>query len=252
MNVIDYILIIIVFLYTVSGIAKGLRKQLYSLLSMLLGVIVGYLFYKRTMNVFSFFVVFIIAKLVFSIIFYGLDKFYFRSRKELPKVSAAQRLGGGLIGGFKGVVTAVVLLLCLHIAVSFLGSSNSAFVEYIDGSFFYRFFMDSPMLPNVSVANNLYYAGKLLNEHSKRDSFVNDDVMQRLQNNSSFQSVLQDKDLLEHLQQKDYTAVLSDPKFHNLLKDKEFLHLISALDFEKIYNTKGRQKPEGKDLKDTR
>lgn len=237
MNIIDYILIGIVFLYALIGFASGMLRQVCGLLCIILSLFAGYLFYKKTGYLLLLPVSIIAAAIICNIVMYicVIKRVRPGSRKEKPKISLSSRIGGVLIGGFKGTALALMVLICSYLFMGIFIRASPAISGQLEGSFFYSYLEQRNLLPGIRVAKNVYFASKLLSENLTVDLPENDEIIRKLKKNPSYRAVLKDRELQQSIQNKDYKRVLSDPEFLKLLKDKDFLNQIYSIDYEDIY-----------------
>lgn len=244
MNIIDYILIGIVFVCALIGFATGMLRQLCGLFRIIFSLFVGYLFYKKTGNLLLLPVVVIATGIIFSVIVYIIRKVHRGWQKEKPKTSLFSRVGGGLTGGFKGMALACIALICMYLFTGVFIGINPAISEYVENSYFHSCLKQRNLLPATGVLRNIYFAGKLLNEDLIVELSENSEIISRLRKNPSIRAILKDEKLQQSIQNKDYKELFSNPKFLKLFKDKDFLNQIYSIDYEDIYNKQklGREK----------
>ena len=235
MNVVDYILIGVVSFYTLFGFIMGLMEQLLGLLGVMFSLLAGYLFYQKTGNFFLSPIVVIIVGIIFKIIVSLIKKMCSESKSEKSGISFTSRIGGGLIGAFKGAVSVFIALLCISLFLGIFNREGTAISEKIEGSFFYSYVNENNSFSNIEVIRNIYFAGKLLKENHTIVLQENDEVVRKLKENPSFNAIVNDPALRESIQNKDYKKVLSNANFRKLLNDKDFLKQICNIDYEAIY-----------------
>ncbi len=236
MNIIDYILTGIVFLYALFGFAIGIIKQLFGLLSIAFSLLAGALFYIKTGNFLLLPVVIIAAGITFKVAIYVIKKMCFDPESEKPKISLPSRIGGGLIGGFKGAVFVFIILLCLNLSMGFSGPRSTAIYKRIKRSFFYSCISENNLLLNIKITRNIHFASKLLKENQTIILPDDDEGIRKLKENPLFKAVANDKDLQESIQNKDYKKILFNSNVRKLLNDKDFIKQMCAIDYEAIYN----------------
>ncbi len=235
MNIIDYIFVGAVFFFAVVGFAAGVLRQFLGVLGVIVSLFVGYLFYKNTGNLLFVTVVIVAAGVIFKIIVYAIRKIYFILRKEKEKISFCSRMGGLLIGGFKGAVYVFIVLVCVYLFEGIVRTANPGIAGHFEDSLFYSYFKQSNLLSNVGPLRKIHFACKLISKKSVGNLLANDAAIYKLRQNPSVKAVLEDKELQQDMQNKDYRRILSNSKFIELLRDKEFLNLISSVDYEDIY-----------------
>lgn len=236
MNLIDYISLGIVFLSALFGFAVGMIRQLLGLLGIAFSLIIGVLFYRKTGNLLLLPVVIITAGIIFKVIIHVIKKMCSDPGSEKPKISLPSRIGGGLIGSFKGAVLVFITLLCINLFMGISGRENTAISKRIAGSFFYSCVNENNLLLDIKVTRNIYFASKLVKENQTIVLPENDEGIRKLKENPSFKAIANDNDLQESIQNKDYRKVLSNPNIRKLLNDKELLKQIYSIDYEAIYN----------------
>ena len=244
MNIIDYMLIGIVFLYALMGFASGTLAQLCSLANIILSLLAGYLFYAKTGNLFLVPIIIFAVAVVIKIIIYNIRKVFFKPEEGKKELSFSSRTGGASIASLKGIVAAYILLICIYLSSGILAKFSPAIEEHLQNSLFYSRVKEHELLPRKRTAKNIYFAGKLVGENLMEKLSGNEEIIRKLEENPSFDAVLKDEKLQEDIQKKDYRKIVSHPKFLNLLKDKDFLDQIQSIDFEDIYKQETGQRSE--------
>ena len=236
MNIIDYILLGIVILYALLGLATGTLSQILSLITLAISVIAGYLYYEKYGNLLLLPVVLIVTAIVSKIFIHILRKILLSRPHDKGSISFPSRLLGSLISGFKGIIFALIILSSLHLFGGFWKKINPYLDEYLLKSFFYQKFKSAMEFTGSEVATKVHYANKILNEEVKQPSPEVEEVLSELKENPSFSALLEDKQLMNDIQNKQYKKVLTNPKFLSLLKDKDFVQKLYSIDFEELYN----------------
>ena len=240
MNIIDYVLIGIVFLYALIGFATGTLAQFCGLLGILVSLSAGYLFYKNTGNLFILPLVFIAASIIFKIVLYIIKKIYFSFQGKKPVISKPSRIFGSVIGLSKGTAFSFVILVFAYALSGLVAKISPKTEGYLDKSFFYSYIKQNDLLPGLKMVKNIHFANKLLTENANLRSPETVEIIRNLQENPSFKTLLSDNQLQESLKNKNYKELLSNPKFQELLKDRELLKQIYSIDYESIYNKQTR------------
>ena len=235
MNIIDCILVGAVFLFALVGFAAGMLKQFLGILGIIVSLFAGYLFYKNTGNLLLVAVVIAVAGLIFKIAIYVIKKIYFNLRKEKERISLYSRMGGMLIGGFKGAAYVFIVLICIYSFEGIVGAASPDIARYFEDSFFYSYLKQGNLLSGAPLLKKIHFASKLISKKAAGNLLENDAAIYKLRQNPSVKAVLEDKELQQSMQNKDYGRILSNPKFIELLRDKEFLNQIASVDYENIY-----------------
>ena len=129
MNSLDISILLVISFFIVYSLFRGLVREVFSLLSLVLGLVLGARFYQwaggrvsrwvdnETMaNLIGFLVIFILAVIVIILLGNLTKKFV-----KAAKLSVEDRILGGVFGLLKGVVVVVCVFLAL---VSFLPSGH--------------------------------------------------------------------------------------------------------------------------------
>ena len=141
MNILDIILIILLFLFFLTGFWRGLIKSLGIFVGLIIGVFIAGVFYTdlanwiaqylpwsgKVLNVIAYIVIFIVTAKLVDIIFYLLDK-TFKFFAIIPFLKTINRLAGGVFGLLQGVVF-VGLALFIYSKYAFWGVLDNQIIE---------------------------------------------------------------------------------------------------------------------------
>jgi uncharacterized membrane protein required for colicin V production len=135
MNYLDVIFIIIVLFFTFNGLRKGLVKVVGGILGIFVGIYFAGLFYLQfsewfqgitqifgstESNIIGFIVVFIVVNRIFALIIFLLDKIV-----SIPIINSINKLLGGILGFFQGVLIIVLIVTIFTNLGSFVGADNA-------------------------------------------------------------------------------------------------------------------------------
>ncbi len=229
MNVIDYLLIGIICVFTLVGFLTGILGQILDIVGMGLSLYGGYLFYLKGGSLFYVPLVIIAIAIIFKIIIKVVKSVYFTSPSDSPRISLLSRMGGGVVGALKGVIFSLFIFIGIYF-FSFTLLDKSTYLSIsLRESFYYSFIKENNLLPGIGIIETADDANIILDTYSKNKLSLAKETLEELRDNPSFQEILKDKRLLESIRNRDYKALLSNPKFLNLLKDQDFLNKLSEI-----------------------
>jgi len=156
------------------------------------------------------------------------------SSDEEPSIP--EKLLGGLIGGFEGIIVAWILLLAL------CAMPNSKMANYYP-EFFSQFTgpidkMLAPVLPEQ--ANNAVYMMKSAQKIAKNfdpekvDRVALQEIFTPLVEMPEIMAIQQDESLRELVEKKDFRALLNHPTLRNLLESKEVQEKLKNMDWKRL------------------
>lgn len=221
MNNLDAVLIAAVALSSIIGYSKGFVKEAFGIASLAISALAAYIYFKSGGSPLFLFQVFILVNIGLHLAFWAVKK---SLKRGDAKLSLSCRIGGGVIGFFKGAVSVLITLAALRFFGAMITTAVGDINKYTQASTLYR----------ISRVFN-WPPVKEINELSRENQgqfTLPPEAVAALIKNDSVRAVVEDEKLKEHIRQKDYRKILSNPKFLNLLNDKEFLKQATALGLE--------------------
>ena len=229
MNMIDVMLIGIVIGFFLTGYIRGLLRQALEVLCFIIAAAAAYVYYKKNGSLLGITLVFTLTNLGLGVVFWGLRKL---SHKKATRPSFTCRMAGGAIGGFEGIIFALVTLVSLHFLGGAIAAVNPRIAESLEASSFYARYKAISMTSRVPLVKEIYRMGEL--SKGKTGGIVlSPQAVRQLEKNPSIQAVLEDKQLAESIKQKDYGKIISNPKFLKILNDKKLVKQLMTIGLEK-------------------
>lgn len=227
MNMIDAILIGIVTGFFLTGFIRGFLRQVLEVACFIIAAAAAYVYYKNNGSLLRITLVFALTNLGLGAVFWGLLKLL---RKKGEKLSFTSRFAGALIGGFEGIIFALVTVVFLHFLSGAIAAANPHIAERLEASFFYTRYKAISLACNVPVVKETYRMGELLK--GKRIALEPQAVSQ-LEQNPSIKAALEDKQLAESIKQRDYAKIITHPKFLKILDDRRLVKQLVAIGLER-------------------
>lgn len=214
MNEFDIVLISAVAVSSLAGYFKGFVKETMGALAVIISAAVTYVYFKRGGSLLSLFLIFILSNLGLTVVFWRLRKSVWRNDSGL---SLPQRLGGVAVGFLKGAACVLIMLASLGLFAGIIKVTRPDINEYVETSLLYARYRGIKPAAAGSLKEKPAPAGlpkETIKEFIKIDSV---------------KAILEDKRLIEDLNQEDYAKVMGNPKLLKLLNDPEFLRQVVAL-----------------------
>ena len=222
MNELDIMLIVAVAVSSLMGYFKGLIKEAMGVCGVIVSVVVTYIYFKKGGSLLSLSLIFILTNLGFITAFWALKKFVWQS--EL-KLSSFQRLGGVAIGFVKGMVSVLIVLASLALFAGIIKVTRPDINEYVETSLLYARYRGIRPVTSGSLKDKPAPALGF----AERQTGLPKEMVKEFIKIDSVKAILEDKRLIEDLNQEDYAKVMGNPKLLKLLNDPEFLKQVVAL-----------------------
>lgn len=221
MNKLDAVLIGVMAVSSLIGYSKGFIKEAFGIVSVIISALAAYIYFKSGGSLLFLFLVFILVNAGLHAAFWAVK----RSLKQGDdKPSFSYRLGGGVIGFFKGVLFALIALVALRFVSGMINTAISDINKYTETSVLYDRYREMTRAFNGPRIQETVESLK-----EKQGPFtLPPETVATLIKNDSVKAILGDQQLKENIRQKDYAKILSNPKFLNLLNNKEFLRQVIA------------------------
>ncbi len=220
---IDVILIGIVTGFFLTGFIRGLLRQALEVLCFIIAAAAAYVYYKNNGSLLRITLVFTLTNLGLGVVFWGLLKLL---RKKGEKLSFTSRFAGALIGGFEGIIFALVTVVFLHFLSGAIAAAKPHIAERLEDSFFYARYKAISLASQVPVVKETYRMGELL---KGKKIALEPQTVRQLEQNPSIQAVLEDKQLAESIKQRDYAKIITHPKFLKILDDRRLVKQLVAI-----------------------
>ena len=228
-NIIDYIFIGMVLVYGLIGFLSGFLTQILGWVRLAAVALTGYLFYKVNGNLLILPLVVIAAAVLFMIIARVVRSLCFSPGDEGRKISFYSRTLGAAAGGLRGALVGGFYLVSVYM-LSVMLLNNSTFTNnFIKHSFFCSLIHGHDLIGSLNIVEALAKNKDIFTTDKDNKIMVNKNIIEKLQNNSSFKVLLEDKDIMNSIKNKDYNKLLSSPKFISLINDKEFLKQMESV-----------------------
>jgi uncharacterized membrane protein required for colicin V production len=225
MNMLDAILIGAVVCFSIVGLAKGLLWKALEVLCFVISIAAAYAYYKNAGGILGITLAFFLPYLVLAVLLRMLRNIWRKNEAEPTFVS---RLGGGVIGGFEGIIFAAAVVAFLHLLNGFFAGTNSVIAKGLQSSFCYSRYKAISMASRAQLVKDAYVIGELLK--GKAGELVLDpEAVSQLQKNLSIEAVLSDEKLLDSIKQRDYAKVVSNPKIIKILNDAKLVRQLAAI-----------------------
>jgi len=229
MNIIDVILIGIVAGFFLTGYIRGLFGQALDVLCFIVAAAAAYVCYKNNGSLLGITLVFTFTNLGLGLVFWLLPKLL---HKKATRPSFTYRMAGGVIGGFEGIIFALVTLISLHFLSGAIARVNPLIAESLEASSFYARYKAISMSSRIPLVKEIYRMGEL-SQGKPGGIVLNPQAVRQLERNPSIQAVLEDEQLAQSIKQRDYGKIISHPKFINILNDKELVKQLMTIGIEK-------------------
>ena len=221
MNKFDAVLIGAVAMSSIIGYSKGFVKEALGIVSLIISALAAYIYFKSGGSLLFLFQIFILVNI-------GLHLAFWVAKKSLKqgdaKLSFYCRIGGGVIGFFKGAVFVLIVLAALRFFGAMITTAVGGIDKYTQTSTLYKIsrVFNWPRVQETAESS----------QERQKPFTLPPEAVAALIKNDSVRAVVEDEQLKEYIRQKDYRKIISNPKFLNLLNDKEFLKQATALGLE--------------------
>ena len=218
MNRFDAVLIGVVAVSSIIGYSKGFVKEAFGIASVIISALAAYIYFKSGGSLLFLFQVFILVNIGLQVAFWVVKRLLKQGDANL---SLSCRIGGGVIGFFKGAVFVLIALAALRFFGAMIPTATYDINKYTQTSALYK-------ISRVFNWPRVQETAESLKE-SQGPLTLPPEAVNTLIKNDSVRAILEDEQLKEYIRQKDYRKILSNPKFVSLLNDKEFLKQAVAL-----------------------
>ena len=218
MNRFDAVLIGVVAVSSIIGYSKGFVKEAFGIASVIISALAVYIYFKSGGSLLFLFQVFILVNIGLQVAFWVVKRLLKQGDANL---SLSCRIGGGVIGFFKGAVFVLIALAALRFFGAMIPAASYDINKYTQTSTLYK----------ISRVFNWPRVQETAESLKKNQGPLTlpPEAVNTLIKNDSVRAILEDEQLKEYIRQKDYRKILSNPKFVSLLNDKEFLKQAVAL-----------------------
>ena len=218
MNRFDAVLIGVVAVSSIIGYSKGFVKEAFGIASVIISALAAYIYFKSGGSLLFLFQVFILVNIGLQVAFWVVKRLLKQGDANL---SLSCRIGGGVIGFFKGAVFVLIALAALRFFGAMIPAASYDINKYTQTSTLYKIsrVFNWPLVKET--AESL--------KENQGPLTLPTEAVNTLIKNDSVRAILEDEQLKEYIRQKDYRKILSNPKFVSLLNDKEFLKQAVAL-----------------------
>ncbi len=218
MNRFDAVLIGVVAVSSIIGYSKGFVKEAFGIASVIISALAAYIYFKSGGSLLFLFQVFILVNIGLQVAFWVVKRLLKQGDANL---SLSCRIGGGVIGFFKGAVFVLIALAALRFFGAMIPTATYDINKYTQTSALYK-------ISRVFNWPRVQETAESLKEN-QGPLTLPPEAVNTLIKNDSVRAILEDEQLKEYIRQKDYRKILSNPKFVSLLNDKEFLKQAVAL-----------------------
>ena len=218
MNRFDAVLIGVVAVSSIIGYSKGFVKEAFGIASVIISALAVYIYFKSGGSLLFLFQVFILVNIGLQVAFWVVKRLLKQGDANL---SLSCRIGGGVIGFFKGAVFVLIALAALRFFGAMIPTATYDINKYTQTSALYK-------ISRVFNWPRVQETAESLKEN-QGPLTLPPEAVNTLIKNDSVRAILEDEQLKEYIRQKDYRKILSNPKFVSLLNDKEFLKQAVAL-----------------------
>ncbi len=209
MNIIDAIAAGIVGFYFVTGYVSGLLKKVLGIMSFVISAVAAYIYYNKGAGLLNVIALFLLTNLVLIIV---VGLWMRLKRKDGAILSFSSRAAGGIVGSIEGAAYVLVMLTTINYFNGIISVTNPVIAANLESSFLYSRYRKISMGPNAQIGKE------------KQETIVFDpQTVDKLRENPSLKAMLDDKQLLESINQKDYGRVISCPAFLKVINDRELL-----------------------------
>ena len=218
MNRFDAVLIGVVAVSSIIGYSKGFVREAFGIASVIISALAAYIYFKSGGSLLFLFQVFILVNIGLQVAFWVVKRLLKQGDANL---SLSCRIGGGVIGFFKGAVFVLIALAALRFFGAMIPTATYDINKYTQTSALYK-------ISRVFNWPRVQETAESLKEN-QGPLTLPPEAVNTLIKNDSVRAILEDEQLKEYIRQKDYRKILSNPKFVSLLNDKEFLKQAVAL-----------------------
>ena len=218
MNRFDAVLIGVVAVSSIIGYSKGFVKEAFGIASVIISALAVYIYFKSGGSLLFLFQVFILVNIGLQVAFWVVKRLLKQGDANL---SLSCRIGGGVIGFFKGAVFVLIALVALRFFGAMIPTAAYDINKYTQTSALYK-------ISRVFNWPRVQETAESLKEN-QGPLTLPPEAVNTLIKNDSVRAILEDEQLKEYIRQKDYRKILSNPKFVSLLNDQEFLKQAVAL-----------------------
>jgi len=218
MNRFDAVLIGVVAVSSIIGYSKGFVREAFGIASVIISALAAYIYFKSGGSLLFLFQVFILVNIGLQVAFWVVKRLLKQGDANL---SLSCRIGGGVIGFFKGAVFVLIALVALRFFGAMIPTAAYDINKYTQTSALYK-------ISRVFNWPRVQETAESLKEN-QGPLTLPPEAVNTLIKNDSVRAILEDEQLKEYIRQKDYRKILSNPKFVSLLNDKEFLKQAVAL-----------------------
>ena len=218
MNRFDAVLIGVVAVSSIIGYSKGFVREAFGIASVIISALAAYIYFKSGGSLLFLFQVFILVNIGLQVAFWVVKRLLKQGDANL---SLSCRIGGGVIGFFKGAVFVLIALAALRFFGAMIPTATYDINKYTQTSALYK-------ISRVFNWPRVQETAESLKEN-QGPLTLPPEAVNTLIKNDSVRAILEDEQLKEYIRQKDYRKILSNPKFVSLLNDQEFLKQAVAL-----------------------
>jgi len=236
MTILDTVIIVLVVIFTLIGLLRGLIPQLFNLAGLVLayflasplGALLEGIFPKLGFGpTAAHLSSLILAGLIvyFAVVLVG--HFINKQVKEAGNgLNWRNRMWGGIIGLVKGILIALAILFIIDAIPRQLPAGEGSQQQPLSTSPLLKAAHRINPLPDTEYIQN---ATRVLKDAETIKKIQQDPDYQKLLQNQKFQDVLADKDIIEAIEKSDYGFLFRDDKLKKLVKDSEVRGLILKL-----------------------
>lgn len=224
----DLIFLGIIFLFFIIGYLKGAVNQLLTLS----GIFLAYYFSQDLSNLIlrnislneNIFVISQLLKIVSAIIIYVLAKLSaiileFTILKGNIIINKGNRLIGGGIGLFKGILLGFVFLL----SIAFMVKGNIQFINKYktetEKSISLKMVFELDLLKKVEFISMLTRVNKEISGKLKNNTEMKDPMIKKIMDNPKLKKLMKEKSSIEKINSAEMDDIFKDPKISEVLKD---------------------------------
>jgi uncharacterized membrane protein required for colicin V production len=226
-NILDYILTFLLIFYFLTGWERGFWRTVFAPLSLIIGSVIGYVYFLWSHNLFVSLIISIISPFVFNIFF----NLFIKTINPDPPFFTFGRLLGAFFSVLWGGVI-VFLILLLIIFAPFKNPTLEKIQYTIHSSLYYRVFEAFASQKTQSVQTKITNIQEVMQDPDKLSQLEETEAYQDLMNDEKLQDIFSDEEFLEQIKEHRYIDLLSSPKLKAVLEDKELIRKIFALNKE--------------------
>jgi len=221
MNTVDLIVLIVGLFYFIRGWMKGFLRTIFGPISLIIGSIVSYLYFKQSGNVFVSILIGLILPFILNFGLSLLINIWRKATDEDDDFFTIGRLLGGIFSFIWGVslATLIVLLIVLTpLQISWLKSLQHQIKQSQYYSLLDRYFT----LEKTNDQIGLNTLQEILNDPVKIQRFQETQTFRELVNDEKLKNIFSDQETLNNLKNNNIGALLKNPEFVKLISDEEF------------------------------